>query len=260
MTPAIDSRCFPGDAANREVFAHAAAAGFAAMNLAVPPFGLEAAATAAAGLAQAAAEAGVAVSALTLETDPAACLAAISADARRAARRRVVAALDAARELKAAAVLLEAVPPTDRPRPSECQDEVIHLALEGLLELRFEAQQRAIRLACSVGRGGFLRSPAEARDFFDRINSPWVGAWLDVHAAAALNWPADWIRTLGWRLTGVTVDGPAADQRPGEASIDWPLVAAALKDARYDGAVTCRAGGDPAAAQPWLAGLLGTAP
>lgn len=255
MTPALDSRCLP-DASPREILVHAATLGFTAVDLVVRPPALE---TLVAETGPAASSPAAAVRAVTLETDPAECLTSISPDARRAARRQVVAALDAARALRATTLRLEARPASPPPRPPECHDDVIHLALEALLDLRFEAQARAVRLACAVGRRGFLASPPEARDFFDRINSPWVGAWLDLTETADLAHPPDWIRTLGWRLAALSLETPAAPGRPAQTTIDWPAVAAALRDARYDGLVTLR-GRDPAAAAAWLADRLGPTP
>ncbi len=258
MTPALDSRCLP-DASPREILARGAALGFTAVDLVLRPPTLETLAADAIEPAPAASSPAAAVRSLTLASTPAECLTSASPDARRAARRQVVAALDIARAWSAATLRLE-VRPADPPHGSpECHDDVIHLALEALLDLRFEAQARAVRLAAAVGRRGFLASPPEARDFFDRINSPWVGAWLDLTETADLAHPPDWIRTLGWRLAALSLETPAPAGRPAQTTIDWPAVAAALRDARYDGLVTAR-GHDPAAAAAWLADRLGPAP
>src|SRR5205823_6661403 len=54
-------------------------------------------------------------------------------------------------------------------------DDPLHFVASLLLDLRFEAQRSAVVLACEVGRP-YLVAALEAREFFDRVNSPFVGA------------------------------------------------------------------------------------
>lgn len=79
-----------------------------------------------------------------------------------------------------------------------------------LLELchgvRYAAEMGGVRLAILAGRDGFLNSPAEARDFVDAGNSPWVGLCLPVPEIDTLALPAEWLRTLGRRVFSLSIN------------------------------------------------------
>ena len=164
-------------------------------------------------------------------------------EARRAAEDRIRAALERAPWVGAGAVVMPAVPygPTAG-RPALRYEEAHLHALEALLRLRFDAQQRTVRLAFPCGGSGWLRSPMEARDFIDRINSPWVGVGLDVGGVGRVENAADWVRSLGWRLVHLRLGdcaGPSlgveAHSAPGTGDVDWAELNAALREMRYDG-------------------------
>ena len=91
----------------------------------------------------------------------------------------------------------------------------------------------------------FLLSPLEMRDFIDKFDSDYVGAYFDVGNVLYSGYPDQWIRILGKRIKKVhfkdfrrsvgTIDG-FVDLLAGD--VDYPAVIQALKDVGYDGWVT----------------------
>ncbi len=141
------------------------------------------------------------------------------------------------------------------------------MALEALLALRFEAEQRAVHLACGDCWERFLPSPLEGRGFIDRINSPWVGACLDPARVMPFGYPQDWIRVLGRRLVRVyfkdfdlKAPGLGAPCALGDGHVRWPEVLASLKQIHYDGPATCRGEADPIEAGARLGRVLRLSP
>lgn len=139
----------------------------------------------------------------------------------------------------------------DSAKPVTRYAEAIRLAYESLSELCHDAEQCGVVLAIENVWSQFLISPVEMREFIDRINSPWVGAYLDVGNVMRYGIPEDWIDTLGPRIVRVHVkdvkleDGGRPRFRPlGEGDVDWPAVMAALTRQRYDGPLTYEGQGD----------------
>lgn len=248
------------------MIAAAARAGFAAVEPAIADRGALTFQTPEAACrqwAEAAVAEGAAVSGLVVEPAWSVALGSADATARQGGCDRIVAALDRARWLGAEAITTAPAAVVAR------YEDAYALASEALSELRFEAERRGICIACAAGRNGFLLSPIETREFIDIINSPWVGAGLDVADAARLGLAEDWIETLGHRLVRVrwsNVD-PTSSTRPGRVRCadhtsqqpsanaevrtadptDWPAIALALERARYSRPVVCCGPGDPAA-------------
>lgn len=197
-------------------------------------------------------DAGLRVSALVLPPTPDSHLASDDPTDRRRAYDRSIAAFDRAAWLGTTrAVLTPAIvggPP--HRRPCGRYEEIYQRAVESLLVLRFEAQQRGIHVACSTCHTRFLLSPMEARAFIDRVNSPFVGMSLDLGALLAMGEPPDWIASLGHRVFHVVLtDGRSADATrncdPGDGDVDWPAVRDALVAARYDGPLTSPTSNSP---------------
>lgn len=155
--------------------------------------------------------------------------------ARRVAFELVCAALDRAAWLGAdTLVIAPAVvgPPNDS-TPRLSYDEAHTRSLEALLELRFEAARRAVRIACHAAANRFLLSPLEMREFVDACNSPWVGASLDTGDVMTCGGhPGDWIRILTHRLAQVVIS-------EGSGDCHWPDVAAALRQIDFRGPIAC---------------------
>ncbi len=123
-------------------------------------------------------------------------------------------------------------PPADpQPHPAFAVEKTFRQVLEAMLSLRFDAQRRAVHLALRSGSDRILTSPQESRGFLDRINSPWVGACLDLSRQDTSRDAARWIETLGHRLRSVRFQ-PSNETDPHS-------VLAALRRAGYAGPVTC---------------------
>lgn len=127
-------------------------------------------------------------------------------------------------------------------------EEVYYRALDTLLELRFDAQQHATTLACGIPAQAILLSPLEAREFFDRVNSPWVRARVSHGHDSSTLGATDWIAVLRYRVGMICCD--AACGQSGSGGLE-ELVSACVK-ARFDG-IICLAGHESAAAFAKLA-------
>ncbi|HKQ47496.1 MAG TPA: sugar phosphate isomerase/epimerase family protein [Phycisphaerae bacterium] len=193
-------------------------------------------------------DAGLGISALSLRRsaeDP--HLASSDAADRRRAQERVIAALDRAGWLNTSLLVFA---PVVLGAPEARYEEAYGRAVEGLLALRFEAQQRGVHIACAIRDTRFLLSPTEARTFIDRVNSPFVGLSLDIGSLLAFGYPEDWIASLGHRAFHVYLTdhcrGKLANPAGiGEGDGDWPTVVGALRAARYTGPLTVPPSNDP---------------
>lgn len=124
-------------------------------------------------------------------------------------------------------------------------DVVYGRALEGISELSEYAKEMEINIGLENVWNKFLLSPLEMRDFIDKINSPYVGSYLDVGNTLYCSYPEDWVRILGKRIKKVHfkdyrleagglhgfVDLLAGD-------VDYPEVVKALGEVGYDGWVS----------------------
>jgi L-ribulose-5-phosphate 3-epimerase len=123
--------------------------------------------------------------------------------------------------------------------------EALRLARESLGELCHDAEACGVVLGIENVWSQFLTSPVEFCEFIDRINSAWVGAYLDTGNILRYGFPQDWIDTLGHRLVRVHFKdfkveiGNRDGFCPlGEGDVAWPEVMGALRRQRYDGPLT----------------------
>jgi hexulose-6-phosphate isomerase len=175
---------------------------------------------------------------------------------REAAMRLTLACLDRARWLGAGAVLVipGLVRHEARPRELLCSYETaLTRTYHALQQLMPEAERRGVTLAVENMWNSFLLSPLEMRDLIDRVNSAWVGVYLDVGNLLRYGMPEDWIRILGRRLSRVHVKDYklAVGTRegfvpPGDGDANWPAIVEALRQTGYDGPLICEGKGDPA--------------
>ncbi len=129
--------------------------------------------------------------------------------------------------------------------------DALKYALEALQKLSFEAEARNVIIAAENVWNNFLVSPVEMRDFIDRVNSPWVGAYFDTGNVLRYGIPEDWVQTLGKRIVRVHVKdfqvkiGNINGFVPlGDGDVNWPVVIAGLQAAGYDGPLTFEGPGD----------------
>ena len=125
-------------------------------------------------------------------------------------------------------------------------DESCAFAMDSFLSLRFEAEARAVHLACRNNAARFLISPSEMRELIDRLNSPWCRVCLDLTVGVQYGAAEHWIRALGHRIVCVrfgqqvlapgrhTLRDPAACG----ATVEWPGVRSALNEIAYAGPLT----------------------
>ena len=120
-------------------------------------------------------------------------------------------------------------------------DVVYGRALEGIGELKAYAEAAKINIGLENVWNKFLLSPMEMRDFIDKIDSDYVGSYLDIGNTLYCSYPEDWVRILGKRIKKVHfkdyrmeagglygfVDLLAGD-------VDYPEVVKALDEIGYE--------------------------
>lgn len=82
-------------------------------------------------------------------------------------------------------------------------DVAYERAKEAFIELAPYAAQKRVNIGIENIWNKFLLSPLEMRNFIDEINSPWVGAFLDVGNMVLFGYPEHWIKILGSRIKKV---------------------------------------------------------
>lgn len=118
-------------------------------------------------------------------------------------------------------------------------------SLAALLELKETAEKLQVSIGLENVWNKFLLSPLEMRDFIDKVNSPCVGAYLDIGNTLLTGYPDQWVRILGKRIKKIhfkdfrvnvgNLDG-FVDLLAGDC--DWPAVTKALDEIGYDGWVS----------------------
>jgi hexulose-6-phosphate isomerase len=118
-------------------------------------------------------------------------------------------------------------------------------ALEFMNELKSEAEKLKVSIGIENVWNKFLLSPLEMRDFIDKINSDYVGAYLDVGNVIYTGYPEQWVRILGKRIKKLhfkdfrrsvgTLSG-FVDLLAGD--VNYPEVIKALDEIGYTGYVT----------------------
>ena len=131
------------------------------------------------------------------------------------------------------------------PEKKVAYDVVYERALEGLNELKGYAEQLKVNIGLENVWNKFLLSPMEMRDFIDKIDSEYVGSYLDIGNTLYCSYPEDWVRILGNRIKKIHfkdyriqagglhgfVDLLAGD-------VNYPEVVKALNEISYDGWVS----------------------
>jgi L-ribulose-5-phosphate 3-epimerase len=259
MVPAINVSMFPTGTDAPTLAGAARQAGFEAVELVMSVEGL---CTPAAtqeqcrDLARVFQEAGLRIASLGVDLPEGGDYAHPDPAVRHQARERTVAGLDRATWLDTDAIRImpAVVGLWNEPCPRVGYADALARSYDMLVQLREEAEDHGVAIAIENAPNRFLLSPVEMRDLIDRINSPWVGAYLDIGSAMAVGYPQDWIDVLGRRILRVRArdydlrrPGPAGFECPlHDGSVDWPAVMTALRRAGYDGPLTYEGQGDPA--------------
>jgi len=124
-------------------------------------------------------------------------------------------------------------------------DVAYERALQAMKELAPAAEKYRVNIGLENVWNKFLLSPLEMRDFIDKVNSPFVGAYFDVGNVLQTGFPEQWIRILGKRIRKVHLKDfrTAVGNVNGfvdlmEGDVDWPEVIKALREVGYDGYLT----------------------
>ncbi len=240
MKTSISTSVFPQETSLGEIAAASAGAGFDALELVIGGPGIssrDATQDPCGELARLVADSGLSLSGLAMEATAETHLGSNDLAARQRAHDETLQALDRAAWLGAGTLLITpaVVRGQNTSGPFVRYQDAYARSVDSLSRLRFSAQERGVSIACRAD-AGFLLSPPEMRAFIDRINSPFVGACLTIGKQAA-TCSADWILTLGFRLTCLHVTD--------SGSADWAVVRSALERVRYEGFFTALGTGDP---------------
>ena len=124
-------------------------------------------------------------------------------------------------------------------------DIVYDRALDTFNKLKIVAEENKINIGIENVWNKFLLSPLEMRDFIDKIDSPYVGAYFDVGNVLYSGYPEHWINILNTRIKKVhfkdyirnvgTIHG-FVDLLAGD--VNWIEVMKAFGNINYDGWVT----------------------
>ncbi len=119
-------------------------------------------------------------------------------------------------------------------------------SLEALNELSTYAESKKITIGIENVENLFLLSPLEARDFIDKIASPFVRFYFDVGNALPFGYPEQWIEILGKRITKIHVKDFRREIGNLQGfcqllagDVNWEKVILALREIGYDGPLTC---------------------
>jgi len=130
-------------------------------------------------------------------------------------------------------------------------DTAYDRALEAMLELRVHARDRGVIIGVENVWNNFLLSPLEMRDFIDKVDSPFVGMYLDVGNMLRDSFPEMWIRILNKRVARVHVKdfkiavgniSGFVDLLSGD--VNFPAVVRELTAVGYDGPLIAEMGAD----------------
>lgn len=127
------------------------------------------------------------------------------------------------------------------PEKKVAYDVVYERALEGLHELKGHAESVGVHIGLENVWNKFLLSPMEMRDFIDKIDSAYVGSYLDIGNTLYCGYPEDWVRILGKRIKKVHFKDYR--MQPGgvnsfvdllSGDVNYPEVVKALQEIGYD--------------------------
>jgi L-ribulose-5-phosphate 3-epimerase len=119
-------------------------------------------------------------------------------------------------------------------------DEAYDNSLEALSRLADTAASYKVKIGVENVWNKFLLSPLEMRDFLDKIDSDYVGAYFDVGNVLLTGYPEHWIKILNNRIKKVhfkdyrrEAAGLAGFVDLLAGDVNYPAVMAALKEIGY---------------------------
>ena len=120
-------------------------------------------------------------------------------------------------------------------------DTAYERAFAAIKKLKPIAEELEINVGLENVWNNFLLSPLEMRDFIDKVDSPYIGAYFDVGNIVATGFPEHWIKILGNRIKKVHFKDYRID--PGglggfvdllSGDVNWPKVMDAFDSIGYD--------------------------
>jgi len=118
-------------------------------------------------------------------------------------------------------------------------------SMESLTQVKAHAEACKVEIALENVWNKFLLSPMEMRDYIDKLDSPYVGSYLDIGNTLANGFPEHWIRTLGSRIKKVHFKDYRVEAGGLHGFVDllagdvnYPAVMEELKKIGYDGWVS----------------------
>ncbi len=115
-------------------------------------------------------------------------------------------------------------------------------AFSALAELAPYAESAGVVIGVENVWNKFLLSPLEARDFIDKINSPFVKFYFDAGNVLLFGHSHHWVKILGDRIIRVHVKDFRTDRFAFvnllHGDLDFPKLVSALRDVGYDGYLT----------------------
>ena len=124
-------------------------------------------------------------------------------------------------------------------------ETVYNRSLEAFAELKSYAEAAKVNIGLENVWNKFLTSPIEMRDFIDKIDSPYVGSYLDIGNVLYNGFPEHWVRILGNRIKKVHFKDYRKEAGALHGFVDllagdvnYPAVMDAFREVGYDGWVT----------------------
>ena len=131
------------------------------------------------------------------------------------------------------------------PEKKVAYDVVYARSFEGLSELRPYAEELGVSIGLENVWNKFLISPMEMRDFIDKLDSDYIGSYLDIGNTLYCSYPEDWVRILGKRVKKIHFKDYRVEAGGLHGFVDllagdvnYPEVMSALSEIGYDGWVT----------------------
>jgi L-ribulose-5-phosphate 3-epimerase len=252
----ICSVIFPEQMPRPECFAHAKAAGFEAIELAIGrDVPLDISPDDARRLRDAAEKAGIRIATLwvsePLHANP---LNAADPAVRARGVEAIRKAIAIAANLNCGALLIYAVRLGNGPKFEYGSQETWDRFTAELRKVVPDAERARVLLNPENVWNKFLLSPLEMRSFVDQFHSSWVRTHFDTGNVMQYGYPEDWILTLGariqrihfkdYKLSSRGEQGHFADLLEGD--VNWKGVMAALIKVGYRGFISPEIGYDPA--------------
>ena len=125
-------------------------------------------------------------------------------------------------------------------------------ALTAIKELKPYAEEKKVAIGVENVWNKFLLSPLEMRDFIDKVDSDYVGAYFDIGNVVVNGFPEQWIKILGKRIKKLHAKGfkTSVGNITGfvnllEGDINWKKVMEETKNIGYDDFIIAELGSYP---------------